>query len=53
MSTDNPQNGTEVPTATPTTGIDEFAMKMDNTRNEDPPKDVSSVPRPGPGKDQG
>ena len=49
MSMDNPQNGTEVPTATPTTGIDEFAMKHDNTRNEDPPMDVSNVPRPGIG----
>ena len=53
MATDNPMTGTEVPTATPTTGIDEFAIIHDNTRNEDPPVDVSSVPRPGPGKDQG
>ncbi len=53
MSIETPENGTEVPKAIPTTGIDEFAMKHDNTRNEDPPVDVSNVPRPGPGKDQG
>lgn len=53
MSIENPDNGSTVPTSTPTTGIDEFAMKHDNTRNDDPPVDVSNVPRPGPGKDQG
>ena len=53
MSIDNPDNGSMVPTATPTTGIDEFATRHDNTKDSPPPVDVTSVARPGPGKDQG
>ena len=51
MSIETPDNGTAVPTSTPTTGIDEFAMKHDNTRNPEPPLDP--VANAGPGKDQG
>lgn len=47
------ENNGDVMKETPSWGIDEFATIHDNTRNDDPPVDVTNVPHPGPGKDQG